>query len=59
MEIIHLAKDYSKKYSFKKLDNYSFKEIIHFFWKIGFCPGLTPDYPARVLAAVGRLNPMM
>ena len=39
MEIIHLAKDYSKKYSFKKLDNYSFKEIIHLFEKLVIAQG--------------------
>ena len=31
--MIQLEKNYSKKYSFKKLDNYSFKEIILFFFE--------------------------
>ena len=39
MEIIHYknysyTKNYSIKYSFLELDNYSFKEIIHFFEKL-------------------------
>ena len=39
-KIIQLEKNYSKKYSFKKFENYSFKKIIHFFEKIGYRPGL-------------------
>ena len=44
MEIIH-SKNYSfrkklfKKYSLKKLDNFSFKEIINFFEKIVIAQG--------------------
>ena len=39
-KIIQLEKYYSKKYSFKKIENYSFKKIIHFFEKIDYRPGL-------------------
>ena len=45
MEIIHSKncsyrkKNYSIKYSFKKLDNYSFKKIIHFFEKFVIAQG--------------------
>ena len=44
MGIIHsknysIRKNYSKKYSFKKFENYSLKKIIHFFEKLIIAQG--------------------
>ena len=49
-KIIQLEKNYSKKYSFKKFENYSFKKNIHFFEKLIIAQGYV-DYNYHELDA--------
>ena len=57
-KIIQLEKNYSKKYSFKKFENYSFKKIIHFFEKLIIAQGYialicSNDFVTRFLCRIG------
>ena len=48
-KIIQLEKNYSKKYSFKKIENYSFKKIIHFFEILIIAQGYFPLFLVLLL----------
>ena len=51
-KIIQLEKNYSKKYSLKKFENYSFKKIIHFIEKLIIAQGYQKCFHSDPLQAV-------